>query len=79
MFVAIALPSLKPTSILIITPVVSGARSLHRNYIGAVERAERPPSIVVADRKARALGATLAEMFTELERPGYVSHRAAVP
>ena len=41
---------------------------LHRNYIGAVERAERTPSIVAADRLARALGTTLAEMFAELER-----------
>jgi transcriptional regulator with XRE-family HTH domain len=41
---------------------------LHRNYIGAVERAERTPSIVAANRIARALGTTLAEMFAELER-----------
>ncbi len=41
---------------------------LHRNYIGAVERAERTPSIVAADRIARALGATLAEMFAGVER-----------
>ena len=52
---------------------------LHRNYIGAIERAERTPSIVAADRIARVLGATLAEMFAELKRPGQVSHRAAVP
>lgn len=41
---------------------------MHRNYLGAVERAERTPSIVAADRIARALGTTLAEMFTKLER-----------
>jgi transcriptional regulator with XRE-family HTH domain len=41
---------------------------LHRNYIGAVERAERTPSIVAADRLAKALGTTLAELFEELER-----------
>lgn len=41
---------------------------LHRNYIGAVERAERTPSIVSADRLARALGSTLAGLFAELER-----------
>ena len=41
---------------------------MHRNYLGAVERAERTPSIVAADRIARALGTTLAEMFAELER-----------
>jgi transcriptional regulator with XRE-family HTH domain len=35
---------------------------LHRNYIGAIERAERTPSIMAADRPARALGTTLAEV-----------------
>ncbi len=42
---------------------------LHRNYIGAVERAERTPSIVQADRLARALGTTLSEMLAEVDRP----------
>jgi transcriptional regulator with XRE-family HTH domain len=41
---------------------------LHRNYIGAVERAERTPSIVQAERLASALGTTLAEMLAEVER-----------
>jgi transcriptional regulator with XRE-family HTH domain len=41
---------------------------LHRNYIGAVERAERTPSIVTAERLAKALGTTLAEVFGQLER-----------
>ncbi len=41
---------------------------LHRNYIGAVERAERTPSIVAADRIARALGTTLGSMFIMLEQ-----------
>jgi transcriptional regulator with XRE-family HTH domain len=41
---------------------------LHRNYIGAIERAERTPSIVQADRLARALGTTLSAMLAEVER-----------
>ena len=41
---------------------------LHRNYIGAIERAERTPSIVAADRMARALGTSLSSIFAELER-----------
>ena len=41
---------------------------LHRNYVGAVERAERTPPIVQADRLARALGTTLAEIFGEIDR-----------
>lgn len=41
---------------------------LHRNYIGAIERAERTPSIVTADKLAKALGTTLSKLFTELEQ-----------
>ncbi len=41
---------------------------LHRNYIGAIERAERTPSIVQAERLARALGTTLSEMLADLQR-----------
>lgn len=41
---------------------------LHRNYVGAIERAERTPSIVQAERLARALGTTLSEMFAEVAR-----------
>ena len=41
---------------------------MHRNYVGAVERAERTPSIVAANKLARALGTTLSNMFVELER-----------
>jgi len=35
-----------------------------------VERAERTPSIVQAERLARALGTTLSEMLAELEQSG---------
>ncbi len=41
---------------------------LHRNYIGAIERVERTPSIVTADKLAKALGTTLAGLFTMLEQ-----------
>jgi hypothetical protein len=41
---------------------------MHRNYVGAVERAERTPSIGAADKLARASGTTLSSMFSELER-----------
>jgi hypothetical protein len=40
---------------------------MHRNYAGAIQRAERTPSIVAADKLARALGTTLSSMFSELE------------
>lgn len=41
---------------------------LHRNYVGAIERAERTPSIVSADKLAKALGTTLSGLFLETER-----------
>lgn len=40
---------------------------LHRNYIGAIERAERTPSIVTADKLAKALGTSLSSLFLEVE------------
>jgi transcriptional regulator with XRE-family HTH domain len=41
---------------------------LHRNYVSEVERAERTPSIVAADKLARVLGTTLLSMLGEVER-----------
>ena len=40
---------------------------LHRNYIGAIERGERTPSIVTADKLAKALDLTLFGLFLKLE------------
>jgi transcriptional regulator with XRE-family HTH domain len=40
---------------------------LHRNYIGAIERAERTPSIVSADKLAKALGTKMSALFLKLE------------
>ncbi len=42
---------------------------LHRNYIGAIERAERTPSIVTADKPAEALDITLSGLFLRLKHP----------
>ena len=41
---------------------------LHRNYVGAIERAERTPSIVTADKLSKALETTLSDIFRRLEQ-----------
>jgi len=41
---------------------------MHRNHVGAIARAERTPSLVAADKIARALGPTLSSVFSELKR-----------
>ncbi len=41
---------------------------LHQTYVSSVERGERNVTIQTADRIAKALDKTLAEMFGELER-----------
>lgn len=41
---------------------------LHQTYVSSVERGERNVTIQTADRIAKALETTLAEMFSELER-----------
>lgn len=41
---------------------------LHQTYVSSVERGERNVTIQTADRIAKALGTTLADLFAELER-----------
>jgi transcriptional regulator with XRE-family HTH domain len=41
---------------------------LHQTYVSSVERGERNVTIQTADRIAKALGTTLADLFGELER-----------
>lgn len=41
---------------------------LHQTYVSSVERGERNVTIGTADRIAKALGTTLADLFRELER-----------
>ena len=41
---------------------------LHQTYVSSVERGERNVTIGTADKMARALGTTLAGMFSELEQ-----------
>ena len=41
---------------------------LHQTYVSSVERGERNVTIGTADRIAKALGITLADLFYELER-----------
>lgn len=41
---------------------------LHQTYVSSVERGERNVTIETADRIAKALDTTLAEMFGELEQ-----------
>ena len=41
---------------------------LHQTYVSSVERGERNVTIQTADRIAKALGTTLADLFGELEQ-----------
>ncbi len=41
---------------------------LHQTYVSSVERGERNVTIGTANKIARALGITLADLFGELER-----------
>jgi transcriptional regulator with XRE-family HTH domain len=47
--------------------VITYAKLSNRNYVGAVERAERTPSIENAAELAEASGTTLSQVFSELE------------
>jgi transcriptional regulator with XRE-family HTH domain len=41
---------------------------LHRTYMGIIERGQKAVTIVTANKIARALGMTLADLFGELEQ-----------
>ena len=43
---------------------------VHRNFIGALERGERNPTLVSVERVADALGAEPSEMFREARPDG---------
>jgi len=40
---------------------------LHRTYMGAIERGEKTISVETANKLAKALGLSLAELFQKLE------------
>lgn len=40
---------------------------LNRSYMGEIERADVMPSLATADKLARALGLTLADLFAQAE------------
>ncbi|MDP9475938.1 MAG: helix-turn-helix domain-containing protein [Actinomycetota bacterium] len=40
---------------------------VHRTYMGDIERGEKNVTLVTADKLAKGLGITLAELFSELE------------
>jgi transcriptional regulator with XRE-family HTH domain len=44
--------------------------AVHPTYVGLVERGLRNPSLVVAERLARALGAKLSDLIREAEHRG---------
>ncbi|OWK35281.1 helix-turn-helix domain-containing protein [Fimbriiglobus ruber] len=47
---------------------LAAAAGLHRTYVGLLERGLRMPSILVAQKVARALGMTTGELLSEVER-----------
>jgi transcriptional regulator with XRE-family HTH domain len=48
---------------------------IHRTYMGDIERGEKNVTIKTADKIARALGLTLADLFSELERGSEVPEK----
>jgi transcriptional regulator with XRE-family HTH domain len=48
---------------------LAATASLHRNYVGLLERGQRMPSLLVVQRLANALGITMSEFVSEIERP----------
>jgi transcriptional regulator with XRE-family HTH domain len=47
---------------------LSEEAGLHRTYVGMLENAKNMPSILVAQKIARALGLTTGELLDEVER-----------
>jgi len=47
---------------------LAAAAGLHRTYVGLLERGLRMPSILIAQKVARALGMTTGELLDEVER-----------
>jgi transcriptional regulator with XRE-family HTH domain len=41
---------------------------VHRNYIGLLERGQRMPSLLVIQRLAGALGTSMSELVSDVER-----------
>ncbi|OWK38435.1 helix-turn-helix domain-containing protein [Fimbriiglobus ruber] len=61
---------------------LAAAAGLHRTYVGLLERGLRMPSILVAQKVARALGVTTSELLAEVEgepldRPGRRARKKA--
>lgn len=42
--------------------------SLHRNYIGLLERGQRMPTILVVQQLAEVLGTSMSKLLAEVER-----------
>jgi transcriptional regulator with XRE-family HTH domain len=47
---------------------LAAVAELHRNYVGLLERGKQIPSILVAEKLAKALGTTMSSLFREVEK-----------